>query len=81
MSRYVVLALLIVGGALFAIPFLWTISTALKTPEEIAQDPTRLIPAKIAWENFPKAWTALPFTQFVLNTLFITLVNTVGSTK
>ncbi len=78
MKALVLLALLI-GAVLFTIPFIWTLSTALKTPEEIAQDPTRLIPKDFAWDNFHKAWTALPFAKFVANTLFITVLNTIGT--
>jgi multiple sugar transport system permease protein len=74
-----VVLLLVLGAVLFTIPFLWTLSTALKSPEEIAQDPTRLIPRQLEWGNFARAWTALPFTRFVLNTLFITLLNTIGT--
>ena len=78
-AKAVTFCLLLAGAILFTIPFLWTISTALKTPEEIAKDPTHLIPNQFAWDNFYKAWTALPFTQFVLNTLFITVLNTIGT--
>lgn len=69
---------LILGASLFTIPFLWTVSTALKTGQEIAADPTRLIPKEIAWDNFGKAWTALPFPRFVANTAFLTLVCTLA---
>jgi len=75
-ARVVVFGLLLLGAVMFTIPFLWTISTALKTSQEVARDPTRLIPEVVAWDNFGKAWSALPFTQFVANTTFVTLVST-----
>src|SRR5579862_8790589 len=78
-STAAVYAMLVTGAALCLLPLLWTVSTALKSPEEIAKDPTRLIPHHIAADNFSKAWTALPFTTFVTNTLFITTVNTVAT--
>lgn len=76
LSRLVVYLLLIVGSALFSLPFLWTVSTALKTPENVFKSPPQLIPSPVAWDNFAKAWTALPFPTFVFNTLFITIVAT-----
>jgi ABC-type glycerol-3-phosphate transport system permease component len=77
--RALVFVVLLLGSAAFIVPLLWTLSTALKTNEEIAQDPTRLIPAKPTLENFPEAWSALPFGTFVTNTVFVTLVATFGT--
>jgi len=62
----------------FALPFLWTVSTALKTPENVFRSPPQLIPHPIAWSNFAKAWTALPFTTYVSNTLFIAVTVTIA---
>lgn len=77
--KWAVFGLLCLGALVFATPLFWTVSAALKSAQEYAQAPERLIPDKPAWDNFPKAWTALPFTQFVLNTIFITLVATAGT--
>ncbi|AIE84704.1 carbohydrate ABC transporter permease [Fimbriimonas ginsengisoli] len=71
--------LLVLGAGVFVIPFLWTVSTALKTSQEIAKDPVHLIPAKPTLENFPGAWHALPFTTFIGNTVFVTLLATLGT--
>jgi len=67
------------GSALFMTPLLWTLSTALKTQAEIAEDPTRLWPAQPTFENFTQAWVALPFGTFVQNTIFVTVVATFGT--
>ena len=77
-SRIAVYAILIAASLLFTIPFLWTLSTAMKSGQEIASDPSRLIPAQPTLQNFSKAWTALPFPRFVLNTVFITVVATLA---
>lgn len=77
-GKVVIYGLLGLGSALFSIPLLWTVSTSLKTPQEIANDPTRLLPKSFAFENFYKAWTELPFNTFVLNTIFITVICTVA---
>ncbi len=76
LSKLFVFLSLIIGSALFTLPFLWTISTSLKTAEELAKDPNRLLPKSPEWANYVKAWTALPFPTFVLNTLTITLIAT-----
>lgn len=79
MRRYLVFFTLVAGSLLFSVPFVWTFSTALKTGEEYARDPAALIPAHPTLANFPKAWTALPFPTFVMNTVFITVVCTAAA--
>lgn len=70
---------LILGAVAFMGPLVWTLSTALKPESEIASDPTRLLPKSPTFDNFRGAWQALPFADFVLNTLFVTLVATFGT--
>ena len=77
--KALVLGLLVLGSMMFSVPFFWTLSTALKTNQEIAKDPTRVIPAQPTLENFPAAWSALPFPSFVLNTIFVTVLATFGT--
>lgn len=72
-------ALLIGLSSIFAIPFLWTLSTSMKDNQDVFAFPPKWIPSPIHWENFPKAWTALPFTSWVLNTLLIATVCTLAS--
>ncbi len=78
-ARTLVYSLLIVGAIVFTIPFIWTVATSLKSGEEFASDPSRIFPKHVVWSNYQKAWTALPFARFMLNTVFITIVSTVAS--
>jgi len=74
---YVVLA---VGMVIVILPFLWMVSTSLKTPADIFKIPTVWIPNPIVWENYPNAMTILPFGRFILNTAKITGLAVVGAT-
>jgi len=76
--KLLVYILLITGAIVFSIPFLWTVTTALKTPENVFAYPPQWIPHPARWDNFAKAWTVLPFPRFVLNTVFITFVCTIA---
>lgn len=78
MKKALVYFFLIFGASIFSIPLLWTVSTALKSSEEYAKEPGRLIPAHPDFSNFVKAWTALPFPTFVLNTILITVICTLA---
>ncbi|HHX38778.1 MAG TPA: carbohydrate ABC transporter permease [Armatimonadetes bacterium] len=77
-GRIVAFVLLCLGSAIFSIPFVWTVSTALKTKEQVFAVPPVWIPNPVQWENFRRAWTELPFPTFVFNTVLITLISVVG---
>ncbi|HLK16968.1 MAG TPA: carbohydrate ABC transporter permease [Fimbriimonadaceae bacterium] len=76
MKRTCVYAVLVGLGALCLMPLLWTLSIALKSSEEYAREPGRLIPRHPAWDNFAKAWTELPFGHFVVNTVLVAAIST-----
>lgn len=57
---------------LWIYPFLWVVSAALKTNEEIFAGPG-LIPQSLRWENFSRAWTQASIGQYFLNTAIVTL--------
>ena len=66
-------------GAVFAlVPFVWMVSTALKTPGQLFKFPPEWIPNPVAWNNFADAWNALPFGSMVLNSVFVTTLAMVG---
>ncbi len=68
--RYALLCTL----AFFAIgPFLWLLSTALKSgSENIFAYPPKLLPETPTLGNFTEVWQKLPMLNFFLNTLVIT---------
>ena len=72
---YLMLAL---GAGFALIPFIWMVSTALKTPGQLFKFPPEWIPNPVAWTNFGEAWDALPFGAMVLNSLFVTTLAMVG---
>lgn len=76
--RGILIGLLIVGGLLMMAPFLWMISTSLKTRAEVFQTPPTLFPAVPQWHNYPDMWNALPFSSFFFNSIKLATLNTVG---
>src|SRR5688572_82200 len=65
-------------GILFALPFYWLVSTALKPDEQLFKIPPVWIPEPPQWGNFPKALTYIPFAQYTWNTLKIAGLNVLG---
>jgi multiple sugar transport system permease protein len=75
----VLLFLLTVGLALtFMFPFVWSISSSLKTGFEVTSYPPRLFPKEIQWGNYLEAWTYATFSTFFRNSILVTGLSLVG---
>jgi len=61
---------LIVLSASYAFPLFWMITSALKVDSQIYRVPPVLIPVPAHWNNFYDAWTRLPFTLYLSNSVF-----------
>jgi multiple sugar transport system permease protein len=77
--RAVFVGILIAGGILMMVPFLWMISTSLKTRAEVFAVPPTLFPRTPQWQNYPEMWNSLPFGSFFLNSIKLSLLNTIGA--
>lgn len=71
-QKSIVTVILLIGSVGMLLPFLWMVSTALKSPDFVMVYPPQWIPDPVQWKNFAEAWTTLPFTLYLQNTLFIT---------
>jgi multiple sugar transport system permease protein len=76
--RAILIGLLIAGGIVMMIPFLWMISTSLKTRAEVFVIPPTVLPRVAQWSNYGDMWNALPFATFFLNSIKLALLNTIG---
>jgi multiple sugar transport system permease protein len=72
---------LVFGGLGMMIPFLWMLSTSLKTRAEVFSSAPFSFPTGLHWENYTNMWFALPdvtFGTFFQNSLFIASMATIG---
>jgi multiple sugar transport system permease protein len=60
------------------VPFLWMITTSLKTRAEVFATPPALLPTSPQWQNYPEMWGLLPFGQFFINSVKLASLNTIG---
>lgn len=75
------LFLYVTGTALaviFAIPFLWALSTSLKDASSIYIDPPQWIPNPIMFQNYVQAMQLAPFHIYFRNTIVITVLAGIG---
>jgi multiple sugar transport system permease protein len=71
---------LVLIGSIFLLPFFWMLTTSVKAPIQVFKYPIQWLPDPIVWNNYIDAWTALPFTTFLRNTLIITITAMIGET-
>ncbi len=62
----------------FALPFLWMLSTSLKTDPQVYHVPPIWIPNPVRWANYPEGLTYVPFGLYFLNTMKYGLLSTIG---
>lgn len=63
----------------FALPFLYILSTAFKTPEQCIVYPPQFIPRPFTLRSFQTAFTEFPFIRYVVNSLFVTSLSVLGT--
>jgi len=74
--RYAAIVVLVL---VFLLPFLVMLSTAFKTPDRIFSAPPTLLPPEWTIENFVAAFNAIPFWQYLGNTLLIAGFSVLGT--
>ena len=72
--RVFVYAMILLGASIVMVPFLWMLSTSLKSESELFVYPPQWLPTPPRWSNYQEAWQALPFNRFLVNTLFMTVL-------
>jgi multiple sugar transport system permease protein len=80
-GRLAIYSLLLIGAAIILVPFVWMVSTSLKTEKQLFEWPPRWIPDPAEYQNYWKSWEqltsiapGLTFWRIISNTLFITVL-------
>jgi multiple sugar transport system permease protein len=78
-ERLVRHGVLMVLALVFTTPFLWLLSTSLKTNEQIVQSSPDWIPRPATLQNFLNAFHTVPLLEYGKNTLIVTLFSVLGA--
>jgi ABC-type glycerol-3-phosphate transport system permease component len=70
---------LLVLGLTFSFPFLWTLSSSLKTAHETQLFPPALVPAVPQWVNYATVWTTQPIWRWILNSVIVIVLSVPGA--
>jgi ABC-type glycerol-3-phosphate transport system permease component len=71
-------AVLLAGAALLIIPFIFMVSSSLKTEAAVNGGDMAVIPAHPQWQNYPRALAKMQFTPALANTIVITTLCVIG---
>lgn len=73
-------AILIVGAFVMVLPFIWMVTTACKSPQELVTLPVRWVPDNpVCLENLQALYEQSPnFNRYLLNSAIVTIGRTVG---
>lgn len=67
LERFVVHLIVAAGGVVMIVPFLWMLSTSLKTTVQSMAFPPEWIPSPFVWENYTRIYEYMPFFRFLYN--------------
>jgi multiple sugar transport system permease protein len=76
--KVMIYVVLIVVALIVIIPFLWMLTTSLKTVTEASTYPPSLLPAAPQWHNYSDVFQAIPFFTYLFNTIFYAACVTIG---
>jgi multiple sugar transport system permease protein len=77
-QQILVYGLLLLLGTAILLPFLWTLSSSLKTTGAGIKFPPVFIPETFIWDNYPKVFRMIPFMTFFRNSVFVAGVAVIG---
>ena len=70
--------LLIILAATMLVPFIWMISTSLKTREFLLAMPPEFIPKEPSLESYKRLMELLPFGRMIVNSFIVAIAVTIG---
>lgn len=79
LGRLALYLILIIATAICIFPFLWMVSTSFKPMNEVFLMPPNWVPANPTLENYIEGWAYADFATYTKNTVFVTLVATLGT--
>ena len=78
-GRVLTYTILIFAVVICLFPFLWMVSTSFKETSEIYKMPPSFFPENPTVENFIEGWKGADFGLFFKNSLFVTVLATIGT--
>ena len=78
-AKILIYFVLVVAVIICLFPFIWMVSTAFKETSEIYKMPPSILPARLFLDNFIEGWRRADFGLYFKNSLFVTVMATIGT--
>jgi len=79
LSRIAPVVVLVLLAAVYLTPFVWMVSTSLKTQAQSIASPPVLVPGPFTIDAFPQAFVRMDFLRGLLNTLIYAVPSVIGT--
>jgi multiple sugar transport system permease protein len=66
-------------GLAFLFPFIWSVLSSVKTPQDMYAYPPVVIPSVLKWDNYVDIFKMVPFARWYQNTIFVVGMATIGT--
>ena len=73
LAKLITHIILVIASFIVGLPFLWMITTSLKSDTEVGLFPPIWFPEVLQWHNYIEVWNAAPFGQFYINSIITTV--------
>jgi ABC-type glycerol-3-phosphate transport system permease component len=70
---------LIILSVVYLTPFVWMVSTSLKSAAQAIAAPPVLVPSPLVWANYPDAFLRMSYPRALFNTLLYTVPSVIGT--
>lgn len=70
--------LLFIGAAIMLVPFLWMLSTSLKTGQYVLTMPPQFFPKPLTIDSYKRIFELYPMGRMLLNSLIVAILTTLG---
>lgn len=79
MGRLLLRIALIFSSIVMAFPFVWMLSSSLKSSDEVLAYPPTLLPESFRWQNYLQVFQEIPFTRYMFNSIVVAVTVTAVS--
>src|SRR5436190_20083880 len=77
--RFAFQVLAVLLGIVLMLPFYWALISSLKEAQEVRHIPIDWWPRVAQWHNYLDVWSVRYFSNWVFNSIFLTVVATAGT--
>lgn len=78
LSKGTIYILLSVGAIFMLLPFIWMLSSSVKSANEVMAMPPIWVPSELKWDNYLEALKIAPFDRYFVNSVIVTVLSTIG---